>query len=298
MIETAYILSAGFGTRLAPITNFIPKALFPIFGEPALKRLLQHLSRHNIKRFNINVHHHREQICYALQSQNFVPSGCTVEISVEEKILGTAGGLGNIFRNFPTGSTILVHNVDVVEKFEIEKAFDFHRETGAVATMILVKNPATDSVEIDSRGRIVSFYGGKWTYSGVMFIEPELVRTFPSNRFSNLTDLLMTWIEKRLVASYIEKNFWCDFGNFHKYLDMHVQILQEKIFDWEGAGEGIFIAQGAQVNGEILKNVWIGRNAYIPKGATINDSVIWDNTRVTPGRWSRTIWTPWGIVDG
>ena len=87
----ALILAAGFGTRLKPLTNELPKPLFPVLNQPILEHTLHFLSSQGIKEIAINLHHRPEKIIdYLGNGKDF---GVALHYSKEEKILGTAGGI-------------------------------------------------------------------------------------------------------------------------------------------------------------------------------------------------------------
>ena len=85
------ILAAGFGTRLKPLTNDLPKPLFPVLNRPILGHALNFLKSHGIKEIAVNLHHQPEKIInYFGDGKDF---GVNLYYSKEEKILGTAGGI-------------------------------------------------------------------------------------------------------------------------------------------------------------------------------------------------------------
>ena len=301
--NTAFILCAGFGTRLAPLTNFVPKALFPIVNRTALEIIIRRLSsrKSGIKSFYINAYHLAEQISAAANSDSISQFGANVKVVVElPKILGTAGGIGNLYRNAgkPDG-TILVHNGDVIEDFDIEALYYFHRKSGAAATLVLVDNPQTNSVICDGK-RVIAFRSGEGsTYSGVSLIEPNFLKTFPHNKFASLVEYLRPYIKRGLVFAYKTRKFWCDYGTLNSYLELHRKILVDSAMQIDGAGEHIYISPDADVHpdAEIGGFAAIGKNAQIPAGCTIINSIVWKNTNVKPGKYVNTILTPYGKSD-
>src|ERR1700741_1391806 len=89
----AMILAAGLGTRLRPLTDHRPKALVEIGGKTLLENTLQKLRAPCVTAIIVNVHHFAETILAYLKAQgNF---GIRIEVSREEVLLDTGGGLKN-----------------------------------------------------------------------------------------------------------------------------------------------------------------------------------------------------------
>lgn len=301
MVKQAFILCAGFGTRLAPLSHHLPKALFPVVAEPALKILLRQLHKIGIEKFFINAHHLWNNITTAIGSSGFVPNGAAAKVIVErEKILGTGGGIANLFyaAGMPN-ETILIHNGDVVHDFDLISAYDVHRSSGAVATMLLRDNPKTNSV-LYNGNRIVGFaHGQGLTYTGIMFAEQELFRTFPKDDFATLTDCIKPWLAQKLVYLYRSEKFWCDFGTLQSYIELHKKILIDGTLSIDGSGETIYISRSASVHPKAKLGgfVSIGDDAVVPEHCEILNCIVWNGTNVKQGKFINAIITPFGIVN-
>ena len=106
----ALILAAGFGTRLKPLTNDLPKPMFPVLNRPILEHALHFLSSQGIKEIAINLHHQPEKIIdYFGNGKNF---NVKLHFSKEENILGTAGGIKKL-ELFFKDEAFLVINSDI-----------------------------------------------------------------------------------------------------------------------------------------------------------------------------------------
>ncbi|RKZ35086.1 hypothetical protein DRQ33_00550 [bacterium] len=307
MLNNAIILSAGFGTRLKPLTDFVPKSLFPIVGKPALEIVMERLANRGVNNFFINAHHLAEKIVNTVPVLTPETAETTVVLE-KEKILGTAGGIANIFNkmNLPQ-ETILVHNGDIIENFDLESAFRFHRDNDFLVTLIVIDNPRVNSVLTD--GEIVIGFDtapypsqsaeNRWTYSGVAFLEPKIISTFPNDRFSSLTECIQPFLNKKCIGVRYEKNFWCDFGTPADYLELHRKILVEGKFRISGAGENIWLDENSNIPDtvEIYGFCAIGKNVHIYSGAEIANSVIWDNSIVENKTYINSIISPYGVVE-
>lgn len=88
-IKKAMILAAGYGTRLRPLTDHLPKPLVPVAGKPMIEYALDKLKAYGIEEIIINVSHHKDQLIAYLSAANDV----TIRISEEAEPLETGGGL-------------------------------------------------------------------------------------------------------------------------------------------------------------------------------------------------------------
>src|SRR5277367_3594550 len=102
-IRTAFVLGAGLGTRLRPLTDLVPKPLLPIFGKPIITFALDHLITYGVERFVVNTHHLPDQINELFDAKadggELVPSGTyrgrEVTVLYEPALLETGGGIRN-----------------------------------------------------------------------------------------------------------------------------------------------------------------------------------------------------------
>jgi NDP-sugar pyrophosphorylase family protein len=134
----AMILAAGLGTRLLPLTADRPKALAEVAGRPLLDIALSRLRSFGVREVIINVHHFAEMILgYLKTHDNF---GMRIEISREEELLDTGGGLKKaawFFLENSAGSEnpFILHNVDVISTIDLRRMVEFHTQHQALATL-------------------------------------------------------------------------------------------------------------------------------------------------------------------
>src|SRR5437899_2209539 len=137
----AMILAAGLGTRLRPLTDHRPKALVEVAGRTLLEITLARLRSCGISEVIINVHHFAEMVEeYLAGNQNF---GMRIEISREETLLDTGGGLKKAAWFFDTDEPFVLHNVDVISTIDLHCMLASHIEMQAVATMAVQSRPTS-----------------------------------------------------------------------------------------------------------------------------------------------------------
>ncbi len=166
------ILAAGLGTRLRPLTDDRPKALVTVAGRTLLEIALLRLRAFGVRDVVVNVHHHAVMIVeYLKANSNF---GMNIEISREEELLDTGGGLKNAASFFLDSAAsaqepFLLHNVDVLSNLDLARLAAFHTEHAALATLAVQDRATSRYLLFDESGRLCGRRAG---LSG----EPELVR--------------------------------------------------------------------------------------------------------------------------
>lgn len=130
----ALILAAGLGTRLRPLSEHLPKALFPIADVPVLERIILRLKAAGCRHLVVNIHHLGEQIIDFIRSRNSF--GIHIYISDErEHLLDTGGGILKAKSMLPNQEPILVHNVDIMTDIDLAALYQHHLESKADATL-------------------------------------------------------------------------------------------------------------------------------------------------------------------
>jgi NDP-sugar pyrophosphorylase family protein len=153
------ILAAGFGSRLRPLTDRVPKALIEVAGKPLIAYPLAVLREAGIREVLINLHHLGGQIRDALGDGS--SHGMSIRYSEEDPILDTGGAIKKA-ESFLRGDSFVVINADTVIDLPLLDVVAWHRDRGALATMVLRPDPQAAKygvIEIDSAGRVRRILG-------------------------------------------------------------------------------------------------------------------------------------------
>ncbi|MGB6974123.1 MAG: nucleotidyltransferase family protein [Terracidiphilus sp.] len=165
----AMVLAAGLGTRLRPLTDDRPKALVEVAGRTMLEIVLERLRAFGVQEVVVNTHHHAEKIAEHLRARgNF---GMRIEISREENLLDTGGGLKQaawFFQDAPDEPFVL-HNVDVLSTIDLADMARQHAQSGALATLAVMDRASSRLLLFDGAGELCGRKAGR---EGT----PELVR--------------------------------------------------------------------------------------------------------------------------
>jgi NDP-sugar pyrophosphorylase family protein len=151
----AVLLGAGKGTRLAPLTDSIPKILAPLGNRPLLDHQLDYLAANGVSEVAVNVHHHADQLLAALERHTPPPA---TRASYEPELLGTAGALLPL-RDFLTEPFLVVYG-DVVTDADLGALMARHRELDGIATLAYYRSDDTAGkglLELAPDGRVTAF---------------------------------------------------------------------------------------------------------------------------------------------
>jgi NDP-sugar pyrophosphorylase family protein len=152
----AMILAAGLGTRLRPLTDDRPKALVTVAGRTLLEIALLRLRSFGVSEVIVNTHHYAEMIADYLRAHDSF--GMRIEISREEELLETGGGLKRAGAFFTAGGDaeepFILHNVDVISSIDLGGMVRFHTEGAALATLAVQQRATSRYLLFDEQGQL------------------------------------------------------------------------------------------------------------------------------------------------
>lgn len=305
------ILAAGLGTRLRPLSYELPKPIVPVLGRPLCTYNMEFLSRAGIKEFILNLHTRPKLIQQRVTG--WAGRKHRVEYAVEPVILGTGGGIWNA-RGFLSGGTFVTVNGDTVLGFPLAAALAFHREKKALATLVLLPDPAKryTPVWIGPDGRITGFGSdaGDGTksgfYTGCQIIEPDLLSKIPPGKASCIIrETYQPLLGKGApVFGFLTSGSFREFGSPADYLDGTLALLAERARegtlpppDIPGATvvSPVFLSPKARISpgATIGPEAVIEEGASVGEGATVSRSILWPGASLSPGQAiTGTILTP------
>lgn len=313
----AIVLAAGLGTRLRPVTNWLPKPLIPVFDVPIIVHVIEQLRQNGVEDIWINLHHMPWRIIQFLRDGSHL--GVDIHYSLEPTLLGTAGGIRKIASSFGN-ETFLVVNGDTYRPIDLQRLLQYHRNGNALVTLLLQKDetlgPET-AVSINGGGEVVGFldlfgdHNGAMPchFLGVQVMEADVISFIPPNRFWELKEVYLSLHKTgKVIRGYCQEGYWLDIGTLAAYRKIHFDALSKRsplavpaqevesgIWVGEGARihenvamEGpVFVGAGAEVRSgaRLGPNAVIGRGCLAGEGAVIEDSILWEG--VTLGRGSK-----------
>jgi NDP-sugar pyrophosphorylase family protein len=216
----AMVLCAGFGTRLGDLTREMPKPMLPVAGRPLLAYLLGHLRDHGFGEVMINLHFRPELIRGVFGDG--APWDLKLAYSPEEQLLGTAGGVKKAEAFFRGDDCFLVQYGDVLTDQDLGALVRRHRQTGALATLLVHQRARSNSVvSLDDEGRVVGFLerpaeserrgvDSPWVNSGICVCSPEILDWIPDGVPCDLPrDVFRKLVDTRRLFSVGLSGFRC-----------------------------------------------------------------------------------------
>ena len=228
MAVTALILAAGFGTRLRPLTDTLPKPILPVGGRPIIEYTLRLLKRHGIADVVINLHHLGEKIKAALGDGSRY--GMSITYAEEPEILGTGGAIQAAAPHFGAEG-LLVINGDILVEIDLDAVVDFHRRKGGMATLVLREDPDIaryGAVEIDDAERICNLRGQievaadlprrQRMFTGIHLLTPAILPAIPTSGYCDIADVYIDLIRRGFpLFGQTMTGYWNDIGTPDRY---------------------------------------------------------------------------------
>jgi mannose-1-phosphate guanylyltransferase len=218
----AFIMAAGSGTRLQPLTHSVPKCLLPIRGAPLLQVWLESCRIAGITDVLINAHSHAEQVKDFAKRQS---TSLRIRIAEEKQLLGSAGTLAEN-RDFACGETaFFVLYGDVLTNVALTDMLTFHAENKVLATLGVcrVPNPSQCGIVTFDRNHIVRGFvekpaqpPGNWAFSGVMIAGPQIFDFVPAHRPADIGFDLLPRLAGQMAA-YPISAYLRDIGTLESY---------------------------------------------------------------------------------
>lgn len=287
----AFVLGAGLGTRLRPLTEHRPKPLIPIYGKPLITFGFDHLIASGITSFVVNTHHCPESYRRILPGDCY--RGFPLEYRHEPVLLNTGGGMKNV-ESFVGNETFVAYNGDILSDFPLRPAIDRHLKSGNLVTLILRSSggplhiQARDGLVTDIRGELGN--GGEdpsFLFTGISILSPEIFQHIPAARILSIIPIYLDLIRRgaKIGGEVVDEGLWFDLGTRDAYLAAHKLLrpggvqLSYAPMDWPTpAASHSRIGHGVRLQGACA----IGTGATVGDGALLEDCVLWENAAVAP----------------
>jgi len=282
---SAFVLGAGRGTRLQPLTDELPKPLLPLAHRPLITHAFDHILESTpVEEIIVNTHH------AAAAYQKYFTNGCYRSVPLhfrhEPELLDTGGGVANILDRLPDDSPLLVYNGDIFCRTPLQPLIKAHHDSGAAATLLLRHSGPLANVTLadgdTSVTRITDFRdvlgteGPRGQYTGIAILGPDFRRFLPKpGSPASLIDCLLDALraDVPVYALLSDEGPWHDLGNRSSLLAAHAQWPdpQPPRIHPDAA-----IAPGSRIDA----TTWVGSGAVVGDGASLEGCLLFSNARV------------------
>ncbi len=312
-VTVAYVLAAGLGTRLRPLTQERPKPLIEVCGTPLLVHTLRLLARAGLRAVGVNSHWLHPQIPRALGASF---QGMRVVTTEEPEVLGTGGGLRGLAAALPApaGERVLVMNADALIDLDLRALLAAPDD--ALATLLLKADPDTHkygAIGTDADDRITSFAGRiaprgpvvrERMFCGVHLVHPRAFEVLPPvtlqdgvvrGPMSGINDEgYPRWLEQgALLRGFDHAGTFCDVGTPERLLEANLAVLggswaSTHLLPFVGLEERpgrVFVSPAARVHpsARFTGPALVDADADIGEGAELCWAVVGKRARVAAG---------------
>jgi mannose-1-phosphate guanylyltransferase len=308
LITQAFVLGAGLGTRLRPLTDDLPKPLVPIFQKPLITFALDHLIDIGIAKFFVNTHHRPERFAETFARSTY--NNQRIEFFHEPDLLETAGGIANIAGSI-SRKPLLVYNGDILTDLPLAPLIDHHFRENNVVTLALRSNAEPKHVAFDS-GKIVDIRNqlgtgapDEFVFTGVYIVDPKFVDLLERGAKRSVIPHFLELIRRneKIGGVVIDDGHWWDVGNREAYLQLHRELSRNDGFpavtssstagkpsfldfprypvadpDWRlSIHPNAIVDPTAQLRGCSV----VGKDCRVEAAAILEDTIVWPGSQIT-----------------
>ena len=286
-ITQAFVLAAGLGTRLRPLTDELPKPLIPIFQKPLITFALDHLIGVGVNRFVINTHRHPDLFQTFFATGQY--AGLPTMLVHEPDLLETGGGIKNAESHFGN-EPFLTYSGDILTDIELQPLIDEHFRRGNDVTLALRHTGLAAAVALQNH-RVVDIsnrYGfpGNFDFANIAVWNPSIFERIPPLKKISFIPIIADWIDwgAKIGGVVMNDGKWFNIGSRTEYLEVHRTILREnwkpnfvKTREWpQPKANSATVDASAQLRGCTV----VGRNCRVGADAILEDTILWPDAEI------------------
>ncbi|HLW35898.1 MAG TPA: NDP-sugar synthase [Chthoniobacterales bacterium] len=285
-ISQAFVLGAGLGTRLHPLTEELPKPLVPIFQKPLITFALDHLIDLEIKKILINTHRLPETFAAAFPGNHYRHVDLTF---VNEPILlETGGGIKNVEAQLAT-EPFITYSGDVLTDLPLQPLIDEHFNRKNDVTLALRQTHLGSAIAFRD-GRVVDIAGrlgipGNFDFANIAVWNCAIFDRIPPAQKISFIPILGEWISQggKIGGVVMEKGEWFNLGSRAEYFDVHRAILN----GWQPAyikerawAAPIHPSADVDPTATVAGCSVVGKDCRVGAGARLEDSIVWPGSQI------------------
>ncbi|CAN5637358.1 NDP-sugar synthase [soil metagenome] len=287
MIKQAFVLGAGLGTRLRPLTAEMPKPLVPIFQKPLITFSLDHLRSVGIESFVINTHRLKEQFERAFASGKY--RGVPLRLLHEPDLLETGGGIKNA-ETWLRSEPFIVYSGDILTDVDLQPLIDAHFRDGNQVTLAL-RNTGLATAVAFRDGRVIDIsnrYGhpGTHDFANISIWNPDVFARIAPGAKTSFVPIVGEWIGQggKIGAVVLNERRWFNIGSREGYLEVHRTVAED---GWrpaylDGDKWPASVAPDAEVDRSAELSGWnsIGSGCRVGAGARLHNTILFPGAQI------------------
>ena len=284
LITQAFVLGAGLGLRLRPLTTDLPKPLVPIFQKPLITFALDHLLGNGIESFAINTHRIAENFEKQFAKGDY--RGVPVKLLHEPVLLETGGGIKNaehVLRREP----FIVYSGDILTDIDLAPLIEEHFSRKNDVTLALRETGLARRVSLRD-GRVIGIgaQAGTHDFANISIWNPEIFSRIPPNEKISFIPILNKWIAEggRIGGVILNERKWFNIGSRDGYLEVHRTIAEngwrpQNVWpnEWpQQIAPDAIVDPSAQLRGFYS----LGAGCRIGAGAILENTIVWPGAQI------------------
>jgi mannose-1-phosphate guanylyltransferase len=288
-VRKAFVLGAGLGTRLRPLTKLLPKPLLPIFGKPLITFALDHLRQAGIEKFWVNSHYLPEKFRAQFPENDY--HGAPLELVHETDLLETGGGIKNLEHRIGD-EAFVVYSGDILTDLPIHCLLEEHCAKGNDVTLALRTTGFPASIHwsrqtgrvLDLLGALGSGESGEFDFAGISIWSPTVFSRIPPATRISFVPIIIEWMKSggKIGGVPLEESRWFNLGSRKEYLAAHRIIAQDRwVPDYlRGRSWPIQADPSAEIapRSKVEGGSYVGARCKIEENVLVEDSVLFPDS--------------------
>jgi mannose-1-phosphate guanylyltransferase len=287
-ITQAFVLGAGLGTRLRPLTEDLPKPFVPIFQKPLITFALDHLLDVGIESFLINTHRHAELFERLFPDRSYASR--PVKLVNEPILLETGGGIKNVEGDLST-KPFIVYSGDILTDTDLSPLIDEHFRLGNDVTLGLRRDTGLGAGVVMRGNRVVAISKESnpkenFDYANVSVWNPEIFQRIAPKQKVSFIPILIDWIGQggKIGGVELGDGEWFNIGSREEYIDVHRTIATERwkppyitTPDWAHS-----VAKSARAHPTVqLRGCSVvGDDCQVGADVILEDTILWRGSQI------------------
>ena len=286
-ITHAFVLGAGVGKRLRPLTDDLPKPLIPIFQKPLITFALDHLIGAGVNKFVINTHMLSELFRNFFGENRY--ANCPITLVHEPELLETGGGIKNVERILAS-DPFITYSGDILTDVNLQPLVDEHFRCGNDVTLALRQTGLASQMALRDH-RVVDIanrYGiaGDLDFANIAVWNSAIFQRIPPQKKISFIPIIADWIGQggRIGGLVMNDGKWFNISSRAEYLDVHRTILREnwrphfvKMREWpERVASSAIVDPSAELRGCTV----VGPNCRVGADAILEDTILWPDAEI------------------
>ncbi|MEP7015539.1 MAG: sugar phosphate nucleotidyltransferase [Verrucomicrobiota bacterium] len=291
LITQAFVLGAGLGTRLRPLTDDLPKPLVPIFQKPLITFAFDHLIDIGITKFFVNTHHRPERFAEYFPMSMYGEH--RIEFSHEPVLLETAGGIANIAGKM-SGEPLLIYNGDILSDLPLAPLIENHFQSGNLVTLALRSGGGPKHIALNAEAdRVTDIHNQlgtgapeEFVFTGIYIIDQKFVDLLQPGVKRSVIPHFVDLIRRgeRIGGVVIDEGHWWDVGTREAYLQLHRELpalpfpkYPTDDPEWRSpVHQTAIVDPTARIRGCSVA----GKNCRVEPGAILDDTIVWPGSQI------------------